>query len=184
MHKVVYSSQLATLIGLNKYKSRKKLLFEYFKINVYKCPVLNKPPSNCKIIGIQNESRIIKEFENKYSIKCYPVDKQRIEVNNWIIRGKCDGITSVGSLIEVKCRMKKISDVVESNDYAQIQSYLQIYGVDQCYYVESLYNSNDIHVKIITKDHDFWENLVKPKVKEFDEIYDQFNKCINIIDML
>ena len=182
MQKIIYSSQLGTLIGVNKYKSRKRLLFDYFNMNKKSLPKNVPYPCNYKIIGINNESRILKEFESKYNIKCYPVDKQMSEICNWVIKGKCDGITSVGSLIEVKCRMKEISDTIDGNDYAQIQSYLQIYGVDKCFYVQSLFDSKEIHVKIIQKDFDYWENVVKPKIIEFNDIYDQMAKCINLLE--
>jgi len=176
MKKIIYPSQLGTYIGFNKYQSKLSVMLNHFKLKKDKLSTFKK---TCNIIGVRHERRIINIFSETYNMKCYKADKQSSPINNWLIRGKCDGITSEGQLIEVKCREHKINRDITDMDYAQVQAYLQIYNIDYCYYIQCLHNDNNIDVQLIEKNMDYWLKNVIPKVNEFDEIYKMLDDCFN-----
>ena len=176
MKKIIYPSQLGTYLGSNKYHSKLSVMLKHFKLKKDKLSTFKKP---CKIIGVRHEARIINIFSEKYSMKCYKVDIQSLPINNWLIRGKCDGITSKGELIEVKCRENKINQDITEMDYAQVQAYLQIYNMDCCYYIQCLHDDDNIDVQLIEKNMDYWLKNVIPKINEFDEIHKMLDDCFN-----
>ena len=164
MEKVIYPSNLGTLLGVNKYRSRKNLVLKMLNIKPKK--VYNYSLSSCKTIGIRNEPRIISRVEEELKVNVYSLDKTSMELFGWTLRGKADGITSKGSLVEVKCRMKQIHDEVSENDYAQIQAYMFMYGIENCVYVQCLFNEDTLYIKHISKDVNYWENTLLPQLKE------------------
>ena len=174
MTKIIYPSQLGTYLGCNKYHSKLTVMLKHFKLKKDK---ISKYQKKCNIIGVRHESRIISIFSTQYNLKCYKVDKQSSSINNWVIRGKCDGITSKGHLIEIKCRENKIHQDITEMDYAQVQAYLHIYNMDYCYYIQCLHNDNNIDVQIIKKNIDYWFKKVVPKINEFNEIYEKLDEC-------
>lgn len=179
MEKIIYPSNLGTLIGVNKFRSRKSLVLKMLNIKTKK--VNDYSLSSCKTIGIKNEPRIIARVEDELKVKVYNLDKTSIELYEWILRGKADGITSKGSLVEVKCRMNQIQEEISENDYAQIQAYMFMYGIENCIYVQCLYNEDTLHIKHISKNVNYWENNVLPQLKEtLDSIEIIRNRIISL----
>ena len=167
----INASSLGAIVGCNKYKSRGQLIKQLLFSQEKKYTQSKLPPSHPVNVGKNMERSIIDMYEEKYSVKCYKADIKRKNYEKWTVSGRCDGITSDGKLIEVKCRMNTIQQFIPENDYAQIQAYLQLYDMNVCDYVQCLYDEKLPHVQQVKRDDMYWNETVMPKIAEFESKY-------------
>lgn len=174
---ILFASNMGSLLGVNKYKPRAKLLIELLEKHKYLSPPISKKrtfsyaPRPCSI-GISKEKEILDLFCAKYGLHCYSAQKHEIHLDLCSLRGKCDGISGKGDLIEVKCRMNHIHDSISPTDYAQVQSYLRIYNMNNCIFVQCLQNDSNVHIEHIPRNDEYWNSYVVPEITYFFELFE------------
>lgn len=174
----IYPSQMGAMLGVNKYKSRLSMLKECSArvtshISTHPCKKrrIERGCHNALVAGIEYESSTINLFEKSQGVNVYPVQQlSYVQNSEWKLVGKCDGITSDGALVEVKCRMNHIRNTIPDSDYVQVQAYLTMYNMNRCYYVQRLVGTDELTVNVVLKDSGYWDGYVIPEVDAFVKI--------------
>lgn len=167
---VVYCSEIGSILGVNKYKSRMAMFQTYNTRKRLHTKSEKHPLFQSNTAQREIEQETIEKLSIHSRITCYPPQKLEIDYNNFVLKGCCDGITSDGCLVEVKRREKYIHEHISWRDYAQIQGYLQLYDVNNCYYVQQM--QNDIKIEKIRRDDVYWSNYVIPELTAFFKLLD------------
>ena len=140
---MITASDIASVLGVNPYKSRQALLKN--KVD---------PPeyvSNFATIHgnkYEDEARFL--FGKLYNLETWDVGLFRHNEYKWI-GGSPDGIASDGSLLEIKCPVKReIKHEIPVYYYPQVQICMEVLDIPKCYFIqykpETLYNNGIIDV--------------------------------------
>ena len=148
------ASDAAAAIGKNPYESRKQLLKK--KVSPAKAFMGNFATAHGN--KYEDEARFL--FGRLYNLETWEVGLFRHLEYKWL-GGSPDGIASDGSLIEIKCPLKrKIEHDIPAYYYPQVQLCMEILNIPQCYFIqyqpENIYQSAIIDVKIIPRSKEWF----------------------------
>jgi putative phage-type endonuclease len=123
------ASDAASAIGLNPYQSSKQCL--------------QKKVFNDKFTGnfatihgnkYEDEARFL--FAKLYNLETWDVGLFRHKTIKWL-GGSPDGIASDGSLLEIKCPIKReIKHEIPSYYYPQVQICMEVLDIPKCYFIQ------------------------------------------------
>lgn len=168
-HNLLTASDVPTVLGENKYKSKKTLLKQ--KLNLKK--EIKITPSIQH--GIDNENTAIEIYEEKYNDKCYETGLYVHPKYEWLGCSP-DGVTYNGYLMEVKCPVyRKITNEVPSQYYGQIQVQLECMNMETCVFVQYMYKEHDIHVQYVKRDKEWFERNLQ-EMRDFWELVKKTRK--------
>jgi putative phage-type endonuclease len=127
---MITASDIASVIDKNPYKSSQKLLED-------KCKEQKEYTSNFATIHgnkYEDEARLI--FGELYNLKTWEVGLFQHTSYSWL-GGSPDGICSDGSLLEIKCPVKReICHYIPEYYYPQVQICMEICNIDKCYFIQ------------------------------------------------
>ena len=130
---MITASDIAAVIGANKYESRNKVLQK--KVH----PGSNVFTGNCFTEHgnkYEDEARLL--FGKLYKLDTWEVGLFRHMEYKWL-GGSPDGIASDGALLEIKCPMKrKITHEIPEYYYPQVQICMEILKIEKCYFIQYL----------------------------------------------
>jgi hypothetical protein len=125
--------------------------------------------------GTKSEDKTSDKVEATEGVKLerdenfYNVEIATIHGTRYVITGKIDRIEVQpdGSrvLVEIKNRTRGLFNTVRGYEMVQVQTYLQMTGLTSARLVEQ-YNE-ETSSSSITRDQEFWDNLVMPKLVSF-----------------
>ena len=141
-----------------------------------------------KNFGTVQEMSAVQLYEQIYrkQVECPTqfVRKQICEYDGikWSLGGKIDGVTTDGTLIEVKNRIHRLFRRMRDYERPQIQAYMWILGLDKGHLVESHKQGTIPEINVIeeTFDPTYWNDIVVPKTQAFIRLFHQFLKDINL----
>ena len=172
------ASDVPTVIGDNKYKSKKKLLKE-------KCNLCMKFKGNkATEHGQRYESIALKKYEETYKDKCYETGLYIHPRYTWLGCSP-DGITDSGILIEIKCPLyREIKHEVPECYKGQIQVQLECMDMDTCAFVQykpAMNNKEEeFDVVMVQRDRKWFADKL-PILQEFwDQVIKTRNQTIEI----
>jgi putative phage-type endonuclease len=164
------ASDAAAAIGKNPYESRKQLLNK--KVSTTKKPFTG---NFATIHGNKYEDEARFKFGRMYNLDTWEVGLFRHQKYKWL-GGSPDGIASDGSLIEIKCPIKrKIEHYIPEYYYPQVQLCMEILDIPQCYFIqyqpENIFQSALLDIKVIPRSKEwfaenypifesFWEDVL------------------------
>ena len=159
------ASDAAAAIGDNPYESRKQLL----KKKVVPAKAFTGNFATAHGNKYEDEARFL--FGRLYNLETWEVGLFRHLEYKWL-GGSPDGIASDGSLIEIKCPLKrKITHEIPAYYYPQVQLCMEILNIPQCYFIqyqpENIYQSAIIDVKVIPRSKEWFET----HFNEFDSFW-------------
>ena len=139
---ILTASDCASVLGINPYKSRKQLLRE--KKGDIKPFIGNFITEH----GVKYEPIAIQKYESLYNDKVHETGLYIHKDFDWL-GASPDGVTSSGSLVEVKCPFKRIIEhCVPDYYYPQIQVQLDVLDVDNCIFIQYKPSTTD-HPEIL-----------------------------------
>lgn len=143
------ASDAAAAIGENPYESRRKLLQK--KVG----PVKPFTGNFATIHGNKYEDEARFLFGKLYNLETWEVGLFRHLEYKWL-GGSPDGIASDGSLLEIKCPIKReIKHEIPSYYYPQVQLCMEILKIPQCYFIQykpaTIYNDPILDVVVIKR---------------------------------
>lgn len=115
-----------------------------------------------KAKGIAQESSILNTFEGQTSIRVAQRNDQSYElyVSEMIcIRGRCDGRTESGEIVEVKQRKARLFNFVPLYEKVQCEVYCRMTGAPRAIHVER-YIGTQQKVTRLERDDQLWEQIV------------------------
>ena len=124
------ASDVASALGDNPYKSRQSLLVSKVE------PPKEYASSFATAHGnkYEDEARLL--FGEVYGLETWEVGLFRHPEIGWI-GGSPDGIASDGSLIEIKCPVKrKIEHKIPGYYYPQVQICMEVLDISMCYFIQ------------------------------------------------
>lgn len=157
----ITSTNFAKIIGIDQRISPHQLL----QIKLGR--KINESTSTHTRRGIELEDTAFKKFENFHDKPVFKIDGYILSKMFTFLACSPDGITSDGTLIEIKCPLK-FYDIVPRVHFAQMQFDMYVTGASSSYYVQLV---NDIiRVSRVYADTAF--------------IHDHLEKVVNFYSML
>lgn len=158
--KLLTASDCGTVLGINPYKTRKKLLQEKLgkSKKLFKGNFITEHGHKFEPIAIE-----------KYSVACndkvYDTGLYIHPAYKWL-GASPDGITASGKLVEVKCPFKReIKHEVPCYYYPQIQVQLEVCDIDECVFIQYKPKTNDqeevLDILTVPRDKMWFENNFK-----------------------
>lgn len=132
--------------------------------------------ANCAS-GISREDRALALYEAMPGGQAV-VDRQRslrttIEPGGILVCGRVDGVTADGqTLVEVKCRMKRLFRRVYEYEKTQVQAYMHMSGLRKAVLVEEY--GGEIHVNPCPYDPAYWTDVIEPGLRRWVRAHDRF----------
>lgn len=141
---MITASDVASALGCNPYKSRQALIVS--KVEPPKEYTSNFATEHGN--KYEDEARLL--FGKIYNLDTWEVGLFRHDEYKWL-GGSPDGIASDGSLIEIKCPVKReIKHEIPVYYYPQVQICMEILKIEKCYFIqykpETIYNSMTLDV--------------------------------------
>lgn len=167
---MITASDIASVLGANPYKSRNALLAS--KVQPPKEYVSNFATEHGN--RYEDEARLL--FGSMYGLDTWEVGLFRHSEHKWL-GGSPDGIASDGSLIEIKCPVKRpIRHEIPAYYYPQVQICMEVLDIPKCYFIqykpETIYNKGTIDVLEVHRSkawfadsfphiREFWDDVLK-----------------------
>jgi len=163
------ASDVAAAIGENPYQSRNQLLNR--KTETTEAEFTG---NFATIHGnkYEDEARLL--FGKLYNLDTWEVGLFRHNEYKWL-GGSPDGIASDGSLIEIKCPIKReIKHEIPKYYYPQVQICMEVLDIENCYFIqykpENIYQDALLDVMKIPRSKEWFKEMY-PKLKGFwDEV--------------
>jgi putative phage-type endonuclease len=159
----ITSTDAGTILGVNPWKSLKKLREEKFGVrDDYKNAAMQR--------GHDLEPVARKLYEDLYTVKLKP----KVFVRDFAM-ASVDGICDKNEhLIEIKCPTEKnigksLSREIPDYYFAQMQHQLYVLGLDIMYYC--VYDGFFGHRKEVQRDEKYIENMVKKEREFYDSLF-------------
>lgn len=167
------ASDVASALGQNPYQSAKKLMQN---------KVLNDNPFTGNFATVhgqkyEDEARLL--FAKLYNLETWDVGLFRHKTIKWL-GGSPDGIASDGSLLEIKCPIKReIKHEIPSYYYPQVQICMEVLDIPKCYFIqykpETIYQDAILDVLEIPRSKEwfnthfdaldiFWKNVLEHRL--------------------
>ena len=86
---------------------------------------------------------------------------------NWYLCGSIDGISSDGTLVEIKNRVHKLFETLRDYEKPQIQAYLKLTNMQNGHLVEYLKKNNNMNVIEVQRDNKYWKEFILPNIEKF-----------------
>ncbi len=86
---------------------------------------------------------------------------------NWYLCGSIDGISSNGTLVEIKNRVHKLFETLRDYEKPQIQAYLKLTNMQNGHLVEYLKKNNNMNVIEVQRDNKYWKEFILPNIEKF-----------------
>lgn len=133
--------------------------------------------------GVLNEDNAIRLYEEKTNVN---VVRSGLKIHKDIgyLAGSPDGLIGLDGIIEVKCpaTIKSINNIfkltylhddgklrISHHYYFQVQGLLEVMNRPWCDFI--IYVPNDLKVERITRNSNFWKNVMLPKLRVFYLFY-------------
>ncbi len=170
---MITASDIASVLGVNPYKNRQKLLKDKVEPPKY--------VSNFATIHgnkYEDEARLL--FGKLYNLETWDVGLFRHNEYKWI-GGSPDGIASDGSLLEIKCPIKReIKHEIPVYYYPQVQICMEILDIPKCYFIqykpETLYNNGIMDVLEVYRNKEWFEESFG-EIKSFWDDVLYYRQC-------
>ena len=152
---MITASDVASALGCNPYKSRHSLLVS--KVEPPKEYTSNFATEHGN--KYEDEARLL--FGDLYNLDTWEVGLFRHTEYKWL-GGSPDGIASDGSLLEIKCPVKRpINHEIPKYYYPQVQICMEILKIPQCYFIqykpETLFNNMQLDVLTIPRSQTWFQ---------------------------
>ena len=167
---MITASDMASVLGVNPYKSRNALLKS--KVEPVKQYMSNFATEHGN--KYEDEARLL--FGEMYGLETWDVGLFRHSKYKWL-GGSPDGIASDGALLEIKCPVKReIKHEIPVYYYPQVQICMEVLDIPKCYFIqykpETIYNKGIIDVVEIPRSKvwfqdsfeqidTFWKDVLK-----------------------
>lgn len=164
------ASDAASALGLNPYQSIKQLLQK----KVFDDNTFTGNFATLHGQKYEDEARLL--FGSLYNLDTWEVGLFVHSDYKWL-GGSPDGIASDGSLIEIKCPLKReIKHEIPSYYYPQVQICMEVLNIDKCYFIQykpgNIYQDSILDVLEVPRskqwfsDHydslkSFWDSVLK-----------------------
>lgn len=193
------ASDVATVLGMNPYEKYDKLVEKKsHKVNTFHGNFATEH-------GQLHEDTARLLFGKLYNLQTWEVGLFRHKTHKWL-GGSPDGIASDGSLIEIKCPLKRqIKHEIPQYYYPQVQLCMEILDISKCYFIqyypECLYRDACLDVLEIPRNQEwfeqnfphmlkFWETVItnrehgiyKPAMKKRQKTHEESKECLIVSD--
>ena len=161
---MITASDVAAALGSNPYQSSKKLMSN---------KVLNNSSFSGNFATVhgnkyEDEARFL--FGKLYGLDSWEVGLFRHMEHKWL-GGSPDGIASDGSLLEIKCPVKRQpTHDIPAYYYPQVQICMECLDIENCYFIQyipgNIYTDSVIDVKKIPRSREWFADAY-PKLDTF-----------------
>jgi putative phage-type endonuclease len=136
MHRLT-ASQIATALSINPYQSRDSLIKQYAGVNIHNAEVFTGNEATRH--GEKYEDEAVEKYERIHNCKVLTFGLMPFLNcdDSHFLGGSVDGITTDGTLVEVKCPFRrKIKDDIPVYYIPQVQSMMHGFGLDSVHFIE------------------------------------------------
>ena len=169
------ASDAASALGINPYCSRNMLMKRKLSGD--------KPSGNTAATmhgnKYEDEARIL--FGNLYDLDTQEVGLFIHDEHKWL-GGSPDGVASDGSLLEIKCPLKReIKHEIPVYYYPQVQICMEILNIEKCYFIQykpmGITNQGQMDILEVPRSKEWFQNAF-PKLLDFwNELQYEKNPC-------
>ena len=162
------ASDAAAAIGLNPYQSRKQLLQK----KVFSSSEFSGNFATIHGNKYEDEARLL--FGRLYNLATWEVGLFRHTEHKWL-GGSPDGIASDGSLLEIKCPIKRpIEHEIAKYYYPQVQVCMEILNIPKCYFIQyrpqSIFQDPLLDVMVIHRNTDWFQEKFSSLKQFWDDV--------------